>query len=174
MARILGFRVTCGVEMMMSLHHGWGWQLTQTAPLIHIRHIQSVWAHWYAVHGHTIAALNSYIQPTLFRFLASGSGSHLESEWYHHFTVEADTDRHINLLPTHIRHIQSVQAHWYAVHRHTVAALNSYMLYPYTTWLRCWVFGSLVELEWCLYVVVEAGSKLKLLTASILDIYKVF
>ena len=25
-----------------------------------VRHIQSVWAHWYAVHGHTSAALNSY------------------------------------------------------------------------------------------------------------------
>jgi hypothetical protein len=34
---------------MMSLRHGWGWQPPQTASLIHVRHIQSVGSHWYAV-----------------------------------------------------------------------------------------------------------------------------
>ncbi len=59
LAQILGFWVTCGVKMM-SLCHGWSWQPPQTASHIHIRHIQSVWAHWYAVHGHTVSALQSY------------------------------------------------------------------------------------------------------------------
>jgi len=46
--------------MGMSLLHGWGWQLTQTTSCVYIRHVQSVWAHWYAVHMHFLAALNSY------------------------------------------------------------------------------------------------------------------
>ncbi len=101
---LTGKVVTCGVKMMW-LCHGWGWQPPQTAFHIHIRYIQSVWAHWYAVHKHMVAALQSY---------------------------------------TH------------------------------TTWLRCWGSGSLVESKWCDYVMDEADSHLKLLPASILDIYKVF
>ena len=54
----MGFWVTFGVNMM-SLRHGWGLQPTQTASRIHISHIQSVWAHWHAIHRHTVAALNS-------------------------------------------------------------------------------------------------------------------
>ncbi len=42
------------------------------------------------------------------------------------------------------------------------------------TWLRFWGSGSLVESKWCHYVMVEADSHLKLLPATILDIYKVF
>ena len=38
LAQILGFWLTCGVKMM-SLHHGQGWQPTQTASCIHIGHI---------------------------------------------------------------------------------------------------------------------------------------
>ena len=57
MAPILGYWITCGVKMM-SLRHGWGWQPTQTIYCIHMRHIQSVWAHWYAVHRHLVAALS--------------------------------------------------------------------------------------------------------------------
>jgi hypothetical protein len=46
-----------GSLVMMWLCHGCGWQ----ASLIYIRHIQSAWAHWYAVHWHTAAAfLYSY------------------------------------------------------------------------------------------------------------------
>ncbi len=59
LAHILGFWITYGVEMM-SLCHGWGWQPPQTASCIHIRHMQSVWAHWHAVHRHKVAALHSY------------------------------------------------------------------------------------------------------------------
>ncbi len=51
-------------------------------------------------------------------------------------------------------------------------------LQPYTvihpTWLRFWHSRSLRELKWCHYFMVEADSHLKLLPASILDIYKVF
>jgi hypothetical protein len=49
LAQILEFWVICGVEMMW-LCHGWDWQPPQTASHIHIRHIQSDWAHWYTVH----------------------------------------------------------------------------------------------------------------------------
>ncbi len=52
-----------------------------------------------------------------------------------------------------------------------VAALNSY---THPTWLRFWGSGSLVESKRCDYVMFEANCHLKLLLASILDIYKVF
>ena len=66
-AYILVIWVTCGVKMM-SLDHGWGIYLIQTASCIHIRHVKSVWAHWYAVHRHALSALHSYTQPTWLRF----------------------------------------------------------------------------------------------------------
>ena len=52
-----------------------------------------------------------------------------------------------------------------------VAALHSY---THTTRLYFWISGSHVESKYCHYVMVEADSHLKLLSASILDIYKVF
>ena len=66
LAQILGFWVTCRTKMM-PFHHGWGWQPPQTASPIHIKHIQSVWAHWYAVKRHTVAALYSYTHHTWLR-----------------------------------------------------------------------------------------------------------
>ena len=48
--------------------------------------------------------------------------------------------------------------------------LNSY---PHTTWVRFWGSVSLVESEWCHYVIVETDSHLKLRPTSKLDIYKV-
>jgi hypothetical protein len=51
------------------------------------------------------------------------------------------------------------------------AALNRYL--HYTTWVRFWGSGSLVESKWCRYVMVEAYSQLKLLPVSTLDMYKV-
>ncbi len=60
---------------------------TQTASCIHIRHIKSVWALWYSVHGYKVAALKSYTQTTWLRFC--GSGSLVESKWCHHVMVEA-------------------------------------------------------------------------------------
>jgi hypothetical protein len=156
------------VSKMMSLHHGWGWQPPQTASCIHIEHIQSLWAHWYAVHRHTVAALHSY-QP----YLAQIWGfwvTNVESKWCHHIMVEANS--HLKLLSASILNICQVFEHIdMAVHRHTAAAVHSYTC---TTWLRCWGSGSIVESKCYHYVMVEAHSHLKLLPASILDIYKVF
>jgi hypothetical protein len=76
----------------------------QTASHIQIRHIQSVWAHWYAVHQHTTAALLSFTHPTWLRLW--GYGSLMESKWCHYVKVEADS--HFKLLPTSILHIESV------------------------------------------------------------------
>jgi hypothetical protein len=56
---------------MMSLRHGWGWQPTQTDSCIHIIHIQSVWAQWYADHGHMAVSSNSYTHTTWLRFWGS-------------------------------------------------------------------------------------------------------
>ncbi len=100
LAKILGFWVTCGVKMM-SLCHGWGWQPPQTASHIHIRHVQSAYAHWYPVHRHTVASLHSYTHPTRLRFW--DSGSLMESKWCHYVAVEADS--HLKLLPTSILNI---------------------------------------------------------------------
>ncbi len=156
LAPILGFWVTCGVKMMW-LCHGWGWQPPQTASHIHIRHIKSDWAHWYAIHGHEVSALHSYTHTTWVRF--RGSGSFVASKWCDYVSY------------IHIRHIQSIWAHWYAVHWHTVAALQSF---TYPTWLRFWGTWSLVESKWCIFVMVDADSHLKLLLpTSILDTYKV-
>ncbi len=98
--------VTCGVKMM-SLCHGWDWQPPQTASHIHVRHIQSIWAHWYAVHWHMVAALHSYTHPTWLRIL--GAGSHVESKWCHYVMVEADS--HPKSLPTSILDIHKVFEH---------------------------------------------------------------
>ncbi len=140
--------------------------------------MQSDWAHWYAIHGHTVLALHSYTHPAWLRFW--GSGSFVESKWWDYVMVEADS--HLKLLPTsildmhtvfehidmlftliqcqpytviptlllgsdfgvlghlwsqnwrppqpashiHIRHVQSVWAHWHVIHGHTVSALHSY------------------------------------------------
>jgi hypothetical protein len=51
-------------SQMMSLRHDWAWQPPQTASHIHIRHVYSVWAHWYAVHRHTLAALHNLTHTT--------------------------------------------------------------------------------------------------------------
>ncbi len=106
LAQILGFWVTCGVKMMW-LCHGWGWQPPQTASLIHIGHIQSVWAHWYAIHGHTVAALHSFTHTTWLRFW--GSGSLVESKWWDYVMVESDS--HLKLFPTSILDIYKMIEH---------------------------------------------------------------
>ncbi len=97
LAQILRYVVTCGVEMM-HFFHGWCWQPPQTASHIHIRHIKSDWAHWYAIHGRTASALHSYTHPAWLRFW--GSGSLVESKWFHYVMVEADG--HLKLLPISI------------------------------------------------------------------------
>ena len=92
---------------MMSLRHCWGWQPPQTDSPIFLRHIKSVWAHWYAVHRHTAAALYSYTHPIWVRFW--GSGSHVESKWCHYIMVEADS--YIKLHPASIWDINTVVEH---------------------------------------------------------------
>ena len=89
---------------MMSSRHGWGWQPTQTIYCIYMRHIQSVWSHWYAVHWCMVKALHSYNHTTWLRFW--GTGSLVESKWYHYVMVEADS--HLRLLPTSIWDIYKV------------------------------------------------------------------
>ncbi len=91
---VLGW-VTCGVEMMW-LCRGWGLQPPQTASHIHIGHIRSDWAYWYAVHLHTVAALHSFTHPTRLRFW--GTWSLLESKWC--ILVMVDAESHLKLLPT--------------------------------------------------------------------------
>ncbi len=151
----------------MWLCHGWGWQPPQTASPIHVRNIQIVWAHCYAIHGHLVLALHSYSHPTWLRFL--GSGSLVESTWYDYVMVE--TDSHLKLCPTSILDICKVFEHIAsAIHGHSVSALHSY---THPTRLRFWGFGSLVESTWCDYVMVEVDSHLKLLPTSIFDLYKV-
>ncbi len=91
LAQILGFWVTSGVKMM-SLRHGWGWQPPQTASHIHLRHIQTVWTHPYAIHGHMTVASNSNNHFTWVIFW--GSWSYVESKWCHYVIVKADS--HLN------------------------------------------------------------------------------
>jgi hypothetical protein len=103
LALVLGFWVTCRVSIM-SLHHCWGWQPPQTASCVHIRHMKSVWEHWYAVHGHMTVASNSYTHTTWIRFW--GSGSLVESKWCHYIIVEAAS--HLKLLHTSSLYIWTV------------------------------------------------------------------
>ncbi len=165
LAQILGFWVTCGVNMMW-LCHGWGWWPPQTASWIHIRHTQSVWAYWYAVHWHMVAALHrfTYLAQILGFWVTCG----VKMMWLCHGWgwQPPQTASHI-----HIRHVHSIWAHWYADNRHMVAALH---IYTRPTWLIFWDSGSLVESKWCDYVIVEADSHLKLHPTSILDMHKVF
>ena len=91
---ILGLWVTCGVKMM-SIRHGWGWQQPQICGLINIIHIKSVWTHWYAVHSHTVAALNCYTSTTW--LILWGSALIVELKGCRYVMVEADN--HFKPLP---------------------------------------------------------------------------
>jgi len=129
--RFLGSRSLCGVRMMC-LRHGWGWQPPQAASPTYVRHMQSVWAHQYAVCHHMVAVLHSYTHTTWPRLRFLGSGSLcgirmmcLRHGWGWHPPQTAS--------PTYDRHMQSVWAHWYAVWHHMVAVLHSY---THTTWIR--------------------------------------
>ncbi len=92
---------------MMSLCHLWGWQPTQTASPIHLKYLQSIIAHWYAVHRHMVAALNTCRPPSWLKFW--GSGSLVESKWCDYIMVEADS--HLKLLPTSILDIHKEFEH---------------------------------------------------------------
>ncbi len=96
-------------SQMMLLCHSWGWHPTQTASHIHIRHKQSVWADWYAVHWHILAVLHSFTHSNRLRFWGSGSLVVVESKWCHYNMFEADS--HLNLLPPSILDIYKVFEH---------------------------------------------------------------
>ncbi len=133
MAQTLGYWVTCGVKMM-SLCHCCGWQPPQSASHIQIRHIKSVWAHWYAVYRHMVVAIHIFTHPTWLRFV--GSRSLVESKWCHYVIVEADS--HLKLSPASILDIQKVFEH--IDHRHMVAALHSH---THSNRLKFWGMGHL-------------------------------
>ncbi len=143
LGQILGFRATCGVKMMW-LCHGWGLQPPQTSSHIHIRHIQSVWAHWYAVNMYTISALHRY-SPYLAQIMGFWVTCGVKMMWLCHGWgwQQPQTSSHI-----HISHLQSIWAHWYAIHWYTVGALHSF---THSNRLRFWSSGSLVVVEskWC-------------------------
>ena len=126
----------------MSFCHVWSWQPPQTASHIHIRHVQSVWTHWYAVHWFTVSPLHSYTHPTFLRFGVLGQLLSQMMWLFHDWGWQpTQTASHI-----HIRHMQSVWAHWYAVHMHMVAALHSY---THPTSLRFWgSVGCWVKMMW--------------------------
>ncbi len=98
--------------------HGWGCQPTQPASHIHIRGIKSVWAHWYAVHWHMVAAY-SFIYLAQILGIWVTCGVKMMSLCHGWGWQPPQTASHI-----HIRHAHSVWAHWYADHRHMVAALH--------------------------------------------------
>ena len=173
--------VTCGVKMMSSCH-GWGWQPPQTASLIHIRHIESVWTHWFAVHLHTYGSRVSCcgLGVILVIAIVAKQGMcflHIVSRhFFFYSSIHISYLLFLGNCPTShmfIRHIESVWAQSYVVHRNTAAAFT-YTVYPQFNRLRFWCTWSIVESKWFHYVIFEADSHLKLLPTCLLDIYKVF
>jgi hypothetical protein len=91
---------------MLSLNHGQGWQPPQTTSHIYIRHIQSVWSHWYAVHGHTVVALHSHTHTSWLSFWVLG---HL---WSQHVVIRSHWGwQPLKLLPSSILDIYKVLKH---------------------------------------------------------------
>ncbi len=137
-------------------------QPPQTASCIHIRHMESVWAHWYTVLGAKDSSLKlkqlfpHYFYQILGFWITCGvkmMSLHLGLGWQPTQTASC----------IHIIHIQSVWAYQYAVHGHMVVASNNY---THPTWLILCGSGSLVESKWCHYVMVEADNQLELLPIS--------
>jgi hypothetical protein len=110
----------------------WGWHPIKTASHIHIRHIQCVWAHWYAASMHMVAALLRYTHLTWLRLWWSWVTCRVKMISLCHSWVSNPIQ---TASPIQNNNIQSVWAHWYDVHRHVVAALLSY---THPTWLRLW------------------------------------
>ena len=86
----------------------WGCQPPQTASHIHIRHIHSVWAHWYLSIGihyqpYTVIPLTNLGQMLGFCV------TYVESKWCHCAMVEVDS--HLKLLPPSILHINKAFEH---------------------------------------------------------------
>ncbi len=152
----------------MSLCHGWGWQPPQTASCIHTKHLQSVWAHWYAAHRYMEAALHSYIHPTWLKFW--GSGSHVESN-------------DVNMSWLRLTATSNCFSHPYWTYTKCLSTLiccplaysiSLTQLYPpyFAQILGLWVICGVKMMSSCHGWGYD--SHLKLLPTSILDIYKVF
>jgi hypothetical protein len=130
---------------------------------VSILDIQSVWANWYAVHGHTVAALHSCTHTPWLKF--EGSWSLVESKWCQYVLVK--TDSHLKLIPTSILDIKKclnklICCPW---------AYSSSLTQSYQHFLAQFLgSGSLVESKWCHHVMVGADRHLKLLPSCIVDI----
>ena len=112
-----------------------------------------------------LALLSSSLHSNRLRCWASASL--VESKWCYYVMVEADS--HLGLLPTSILHIYKVFEHIdmtsIGIHQQPLHS------YTYPIRLRCGGSVSLVESKWCHCVMVDADTTLKLLHASILDIF---
>jgi hypothetical protein len=164
LAQILRFWVTCGVKMM---------SLCMVEADSHLKLLPTSKLDIYKMIDH-IDMLSMGIQYQPYTIIPTLLGSDLGA--LGHLLSQYDVimswlrlTATSNCFHIHTRHIQSVWAHWYAVHCHRVAVLHSY---THSNRIRFWGSGSLVESKWCHYVMVEADSHLKLLPTSILDIYK--
>ena len=171
LAQILGFWVTCGVKIkMMSLHHGWDWgpDLKQISPSI--LDINKVFVHIYM--------LSIGIQQPSYRVIPILFGS--DFGVLGHLWSQND----VNTSWLRLTATSNCFPHPYYTYTKCLSTLiccplayssSLIQLYQfYITWIRFWASRSLVESKWCHYVKVEANSHLKLLSSSILHIYKVF
>ena len=92
----------------------------------------------------------------------------LDSKWYHYIMVEANN--HLKLLPPSILNIYQVFEHIDMISIRSLTQIPT-LLFGLSD------FGLLSHLwksKWFNYIMVEAGSHLKLLPPSILNIYTVF
>jgi hypothetical protein len=122
----------------------WSWSLSQndvitswlrlpSASHILISHVHSVWAHWYTVHRHKVVSrLTQLYWPYLAQILVIWVTYGVKMMSLHHCWSCHPIQTTFTI---HIRHMISVWAHSYAVHRHNVAGL---LIYSNPTWLRFW------------------------------------
>jgi hypothetical protein len=110
---------------MMSLRHSWGWQPPQTIYCIYMRHIQSVWAHWYAVHWCMVKALHSYNHTTWLRYL--WSQNHIITSWLR-LTATSDCFPHLYETYKVFEHIDMLSIDiWLLPHTVITTLLGSYV-----------------------------------------------
>ncbi len=115
----------------------------------------------YAVHVHMAVASNSYTPTTWVRFW--GFGSLVESKWCVMSWLRLTATSNCFLHPCLSTLICCLGAYGSSLKQ----------LYPHYLG-QIWGSGSLVESKWYDYVMVEAGSQLRLLPASTSYIHKVF
>ena len=98
-------------------------------------------------------------------------GSLVESKWCDYVMVKANS--HLKLLTASIldTYTKSISILIWCPLAYSSSLTQLYP--PYLAQIVGYM-GSLVELTWCDYVIVEADSHVKLLPRSILHIYKVF